>query len=212
MQAFSNLVVVDHPLVRHKLALLRDRDAPPKRVRELIAETTLLVGGEATRDLAVEAVRVETPLEPTDAHVLAGEPPALVPVLRAGLAMVDPMLRLLPTAAVGHVGVQRDPETLEPVHYYFKIPPAPERRDFLVLDPMLATGGSADAAIERLRAAGARTVRVLCIVAAPEGVARIGKRHPDLRIFTAALDRMLDEHGYIRPGIGDAGDRLYDTR
>ena len=211
MHSLPNLVVVDHPLVRHKMTLLRDRSAPPKRVRELVSEITLLVGCEATRHLPLEPVSVETPLETTEADLLAGEPPAIVPVLRAGLGMLDSMLRLIPNAVVGYVGLQRDHETLEPVDYYFKIPPAAQHRDFFVVDPMLATGGSACAAVDRLIDEGARSVRLVCVVAAPEGVGRRGERHPDVPVFAAALDRGLDENAYVRPGIGDAGDRLFGT-
>lgn len=212
MTEFPNLTVVDHPLIRHKLTLLRSRTTSKKVFRELVDEITLLMGYEATRGLPVETLEIETPLERTDGYRVRGKKLALVPVLRAGLGMVEAMLRLVPSARVGHIGLYRDEETLEAVEYYFKIPTDPAEREFLLLDPMLATGGSAVAAVEFLKREGAVRIHMMCIVAAPEGVRRMLDAHPDVHIYTAALDRQLDENGYIRPGLGDAGDRLFGTR
>jgi len=206
------LTVLDHPLIQHKLSHLRDVDTPTKRFKELVDEIAMLMAFEATRGLETEAVTVETPLEEMEARRIRGKKLVLVPILRAGLGMVEGVLRLIPSARVGHVGLYRDEESLEPVEYYFKIPDNPENRDFLVLDPMLATGGSASAAISFLKDRGAESIRFLCVVAAPEGVERLVADHPDVSIFAAALDRELNDHGYILPGLGDAGDRLFGTR
>jgi uracil phosphoribosyltransferase len=207
-----NLTVVLHPLVQHKITLLRDADASKKAFRELVDEISMLLAYEATKDLPLEPVRVRTPLEETEGRRVAGKKVTLVPVLRAGLGMVDGVLRLMPSARVGHIGLYRDHVTLEPVHYYFKIPGDAEARDFIILDPMLATGGSASAAVSILKDAGATSVRLMALVAAPEGVRRMEQDHPDVPIITAALDRELNEHGYIMPGLGDAGDRLFGTK
>jgi uracil phosphoribosyltransferase len=212
MHQFPNLTVVEHPLIRHKLGVLRSRDTSKKTFRALVDEISMLMGYEATKDLPMEPIEVDTPLEPTTAEMVSGKKLALVPVLRAGLGMVEGMLRLMPSVRVGHIGLYRDHETLQPVDYYFKIPGDVEARQFFVLDPMLATGGSASAAITSLKRNGARKVRLICIVAAPEGVHRMLQDHPDVQVYTAALDRELDEHGYILPGLGDAGDRLFGTR
>lgn len=209
---FPNLVVVDHPLIQHKLALLRSWTTSKKTFRELIDEVSMLLGYEVTRDLPLEPVDVETPLESTIGYMVSGKKLVLVPILRAGLGMVEGILRLVPAARVGHIGLYREHDTLEPVEYYFKIPPEPEARDFIVLDPMLATGGSASEALHLLKESGANRIRYVSIVAAPEGVQRLLDDHPDVTVFTAALDRQLDENGFIRPGLGDAGDRLYGTR
>lgn len=209
---FPNLVVVDHPLIQHKLALLRSWTTSKKTFRELIDEVSMLLGYEVTRDLPLEPVDVETPLESTIGYMVSGKKLVLVPILRAGLGMVEGILRLVPAARVGHIGLYREHDTLEPVEYYFKIPPEPEARDFIVLDPMLATGGSASEALHLLKESGANRIRFVSIVAAPEGVQRLLDDHPDVTVFTAALDRQLDENGFIRPGLGDAGDRLYGTR
>ena len=206
------LTVVQHPLVRHKVTLLRDKNTPKKIFKELVDEIAMLMAYEATADLALEPVPVETPLEATRGERIAGKKLTLVPILRAGLGMIDGILRLVPSARVGHIGLYRDHETLEPVDYYFKIPADAAERDFLVLDPMLATGGSAVAAITSLKRAGAQRIRFLCLVAAPAGVARVHEVHPDVPIICAALDRELNESGYILPGLGDAGDRLFGTR
>lgn len=212
MHNFPNLTVIEHPLVRHKLAVLRSRDTSKKTFRALVDEISMLMGYEATKDLRLEPVEIETPLERMQGEMLSGKKLVLVPVLRAGLGMVEGMLRLMPSVRVGHIGLYRDHDTLQPVDYYFKIPGDVEARDFLVLDPMLATGGSASAAVASLKRNGAQRVRLMCLVAAPEGVQRMLEDHPDVQVFTAALDRELNELGYILPGLGDAGDRLFGTR
>lgn len=209
---FPNLTVVTHPLVQHKVTLLRDKNTATRDFKALVNEIATLMAYEATKDLLLEPVEVETPLEKTTGVRLAGKKLALVPILRAGLGMVDGIIELIPNARVGHIGLYRDHATLEPVHYYFKIPGDEEDRLFLLLDPMLATGGSAVQAVTTLKQVGARRVRFLCLVAAPEGVRRMLEAHPDVPIYTAALDRELNEHGYILPGLGDAGDRLFGTR
>jgi uracil phosphoribosyltransferase len=209
---FPTLTVVDHPLVQHKLALLRDRATPTKIFKELVDEIATLMAYEATRDLALDEVPVETPLERSTGHKVRGKKLTLVPILRAGLGMVEGILRLVPSARVGHIGLYRDHDTLEPVDYYFKVPSDAAERDFFVLDPMLATGGSAVSAVASLKRAGASRIRFLCLVAAPAGVQRLAEAHPDVAIYTAALDRELNAQGYILPGLGDAGDRLFGTR
>ncbi len=210
--AASMLHIVDHPLVRHKITLLRDRATPTKQFTELVDEIAMLMAYEATRDLALDSVQVETPLETAPGWAVRGKKLTLVPILRAGLGMVEGILRLIPSARVGHIGLYRNHDTLEPVDYYFKVPGDVGARDFLLLDPMLATGGSACAAVTSLKRAGATRIRFLCLVAAPEGVARLSREHPDVPILAAALDRELNEQGYILPGLGDAGDRLFGTR
>lgn len=212
MTTFPNLTVVQHPLIRHKLAVLRDVETPTKQFRELVDEIAMLITYEVTRDLPLEAVEIDTPLERTTEMMLAGKKLTLVPILRAGLGMVDGVARLIPAARVGHIGLFRDHETLKPVDYYFKIPSDPGARDFIVLDPMLATGGSASAAVSSLKRSGAARVNFVCLVAAPEGVQRMLDDHPDVRVWTAALDRQLNDVGYILPGLGDAGDRLFGTK
>ena len=212
MSQFRNLTITSHPLIQHKLAVLRDRRTSKKTFRALVEEISMLMGYEVTKDLPLEPVAIDTPLERTTAYKVSGKKLTLVPVLRAGLGMADGVLRLVPSARVGHVGMYRDHETLEPVSYYFKIPGDAEARDFIVLDPMLATGGSAVAAVRSLKEQRATRVRLVCLVAAPEGVQRMLDEHPDVQIYTAALDRQLNEHGYILPGLGDAGDRLFGTR
>jgi uracil phosphoribosyltransferase len=206
-----NLRVVHHPLVQHKMSLLRDASTSKKGFRELVDELSMLLAYEATAELPLEPVTVETPLETTEGRQVAGKKVTLVPVLRAGLGMVDGVLRLVPSARVGHIGLYRDHDTLEPVHYYFKIPGEAPSREFIVLDPMLATGGSASAAVTALKDGGAASVRLVCLVAAPEGVERLRKDHPDVLVIAAALDRELSDAGYILPGLGDAGDRLFGT-
>lgn len=206
-----NLIVLDHPLLEHKVSLLRRIDTPKKIFKELVDEIAMLMAYEVTADLGLEEYELETPLEQTTGYRVAGHRLTLVPILRAGLGMVEGVLRLIPTMRVGHIGLQREHDTLEPVDYYFKIPPNPADRNFIVTDPMLATGGSASAAVGFLKESGATHIRLMCIVAAPEGVARLGKDHPEVTIYTAALDRELNEHGYILPGLGDAGDRLFGT-
>jgi uracil phosphoribosyltransferase len=212
MRTYPNLTVLGHPLIRHKLALLRDRRTTVKDFRDLVGEIAMLMAYEVTKDLPTEPVPLETPLESMTGERVAGKKLTLVPVLRAGLGMVEGILRLIPSARVGHIGLYRDHETLQPVSYYFKAPSGPDQRDFFVLDPMLATGGSAADACTKLKHAGARSIRFLCVVAAPEGVERMLAAHPDVPVYAAGLDRQLNEHGYILPGLGDAGDRLFGTR
>lgn len=207
-----NLTIVTHPLVRHKLTMLRDRRTPKKIFKELVDEIAMLMAYEATADLPLEPVEVQTPLEQASGWQVTGKKLTLVPILRAGLGMVEGILRLVPSARVGHIGLYRDHDTLEPVDYYFKVPADAAERDFFLLDPMLATGGSAVSAISSLKHVGATRIRLLCLVAAPEGVRRLHDHHPDTPVFCAALDRTLNEHGYILPGLGDAGDRLFGTR
>ncbi len=210
--SFTNLTILDHPLIQHKLTLLRAKGRSTRDFKQLVNEIAMLMAYEVTKDLPTEAVDVVTPLEATTGRQVAGKKLALVPILRAGLGMVEGITQLIPSARVGHIGVYRDHESLEPVSYYFKVPPGGEDRDFIVLDPMLATGGSASAAVTKLKEAGARRIRLLSLVAAPDGVARMERDHPDVPVFVAALDRGLNEHGYILPGLGDAGDRLFGTR
>ena len=212
MKQFPNLTVIEHPLIQHKLGVLRDVQTSKKTFRALVDEIAMLMGYEVTKDLPLRPVEIDTPLERVTAHRVSGKKLTLVPILRAGLGMVEGMLRLMPSVRVGHIGLYREHDTLQPVDYYFKIPPDPEARDFIVLDPMLATGGSAAAAVHSLKRNGATRVRLVCLVAAPEGVQRMLDEHPDVHVYTAALDRQLNEHGYILPGLGDAGDRLFGTR
>ena len=212
MADFPNLTVLDHPLIRHKLTVLRAKETSKKKFKEVVDEIAMLMAYEVTKDLPLRPVEIETPLETTTQYQLAGKKLTVVPILRAGLGMVDGVLRLMPSVRVGHIGLYRDHDTLEPVDYYFKIPSEPGEREFILLDPMLATGGSAAAAVSSLKRHGANRIHFMCLVAAPEGVRRMQESHPDVRIFAAALDRGLDENGYIRPGLGDAGDRLFGTR
>ena len=212
MHSFPNLTTIEHPLIHHKLTLLRRSETSKKMFRELVDEITMLMGFEITKDLPLEANDIDTPLERTHGLLVSGKKLALIPVLRAGLGMVEGMLRLIPSARVGHIGMYRDHDSLKPISYYFKIPPDPDARDFIVLDPMLATGGSAAMAVSALKAHGATRVRLMCLVAAPEGVQRMLGLHPDVHVFTAALDRELNDQGYILPGLGDAGDRMFGTR
>jgi uracil phosphoribosyltransferase len=205
------VIVVRHPLVQHKLTWLRRRDTDSGTFRRLLGEVAHLLAYELTRELPLTTVRIDTPLAPMDAPHLAGLPPALISVLRAGNGLLDGVLPLIPAAAVGHVGLYRDPETLQPVEYYFKVPADLDRRPVLVVDPMLATGSSAIAAVSRLKERGASSLRFLCLLAAPEGIAAFHEAHPDVPIVTAAIDERLDGHGYIVPGLGDAGDRMYGT-
>jgi uracil phosphoribosyltransferase len=206
------VIVLDHPLVQHKLTLLRRRDTSTAAFRLLARELSMLMAYELTRNLPLQTVTIETPLETTEAPLIAGKKLCLVSILRAGNGMLDGMLDLLPSARVGHIGLYRDPATLQPVQYYLKMPEDVAERSCIVLDPMLATGGSIAAAISRLRQAGVTQISVACLLAAPEGVAHVRDAHPDVPIYAAGLDRQLDSHGYIRPGLGDAGDRLYGTK
>lgn len=209
----EGLHIVNHPLVQHKLAILRDKDLGSKDFRELVDEITVFVGYEATRDLPLKEVEVETPITKTTQKMITGKKMAIVPILRAGLGMVDGILSLSPAAKVGHIGMYRDEETLEPHEYFFKMPSDIEERQVLVVDPMLATGGSAILAIEVLmkRNVSPADIKFLCMVAAPEGVEALQAAHPEVEIYTAALDEKLNEDGYIVPGLGDAGDRLFGT-
>ena len=209
---FANLTLVRHPLVQHKITLLRDRRTPTKIFKELVDEIAMLMAYEATSELSLDPVTVQTPLEQATGYQVSGKKLTLVPILRAGLGMVEGILRLVPSARVGHIGLYRDHDTLEPVDYYFKVPSDASERDFFVLDPMLATGGSAVSAVSSLKRAGGLRIRFLCLVAAPEGVERLGAAHPDVPVYCAALDRELNAQGYILPGLGDAGDRLFGTR
>lgn len=209
---FPTLTIIRHPLVQHKLTMLRDQATPTKIFKELVDEIAMLMAYEATIDLTIDSIPVETPLEKTTGWHISGKKLTLVPILRAGLGMVEGILRLVPAARVGHIGLYRDHETLKPIDYYFKVPGDAAERDFFVLDPMLATGGSASAAVASLKRAGATRIRMLCLVAAPEGVKCLSEAHPDVPIYCAALDRELNDVGYILPGLGDAGDRLFGTR
>ena len=204
--------VIDHPLVQHKLTLMRRRDTATAKFRALMREVALLLGYEVTRDLALTEKVIGTPLESMTAPVLAGKKLVLVSILRAGNGLLDGMLDLMPAARVGHIGLYRDPETLMAVEYYFKVPEDLEDREVIAVDPMLATAHSAIAAVHRLKEAGARSIKLVCLVAAPEGLEAFAHDHPDVPVFTASVDERLDDHGYIRPGLGDAGDRLYGTK
>jgi uracil phosphoribosyltransferase len=210
--AHPNAVVLDHPLVQHKLTLLRDRETSTAGFRRLAREISMLMAYEVTRGLPLEYIEIETPLEPMSAPYLAGKKLCFVSILRAGNGILDGMLEMVPGARVGHIGLYRDPLTLVPVEYYLKLPDDIGERMVIVVDPMLATGNSAAAAVSRLKQAGAVQIRFACLLAAPEGVAAMHAEHPDVAIYTCAIDRQLDDHGYIRPGLGDAGDRLYGTK
>ena len=208
----SKVCVFDHPLILHKLSILRDKGTSVKEFRELVSEIAMLMCYEATRDLPLEDVEIETPVAKATVKRIAGKKLAIVPILRAGLGMVDGMVSMMPNVKVGHIGLFRDPETLEPVKYYFKMPPDIDERDVIVVDPMLATGGSASAAIQFLKDDGVKHIKLMCIIGAPEGVERMQKDHPDVDIYVAALDDHLNEHGYIVPGLGAAGDRIFGTK
>ena len=208
----SQFHLVDHPLIQHKLTIMRRKNTPSKDFRELLDEISMLMGYEITRNLPLEEIEIDTPICKTKAKRIAGKKLAIVPILRAGLGMVDGLLRLVPVARVGHIGLYRDPETHEPVEYYCKMPPDIGERLVIVVDPMLATGGSAADAISMVKARGAKNVMLMCLVAAPEGVAKVQAVHPDVDIYSAALDEKLNEHAYIVPGLGDAGDRIFGTK
>ncbi len=207
-----NLVVVDHPLVQHKLTLMRQKETPTSEFRRLVREVALLLAYEITRDLPLETRRIETPLMPTEAKLLAGKKVCIVSILRAGNGLLDGMLDLIPSARVGHVGLYRDPQTLKPVEYYYKVPQDVAERPVILVDPMLATANSAVAAVVRVKRCGVTDIQLACLLAAPEGVARMRDAHPDVTVYTAAVDERLNDHGYILPGLGDAGDRIYGTR
>ena len=208
----SNVTIVDHPLVQHKLSLMRQKDTDTQRFRLLLREIALLLGYEVTRDLATESRDIETPLAAMRSPFLSGKKLALVSILRAGNGLLEGMLDLIPSARVGHVGLYRDPQTLAAVQYYFKVPEDLQDRVVILLDPMLATGNSAIAALDRLKDSNARKLKMACLLAAPEGIEALHAAHPDVPIFAAAIDQRLNDHGYIVPGIGDAGDRIYGTR
>jgi uracil phosphoribosyltransferase len=208
----GNICVLDHPLIQHKLALIRDERTSSKEFRSLVEEVAMLMAYEVTRDFPLEEVEILTPVAPAKAKKIAGRKVALVPILRAGLGMVDGMLKLIPAAKVGHIGLYRDHETLKPVEYYCKMPTDIEERDIILIDPMLATGGSASAAIGFIKERGAKNIKLMCLIAAPEGIEAVQKSHPDVDIFVAAVDDCLNEHAYIVPGLGDAGDRLFGTK
>jgi uracil phosphoribosyltransferase len=204
--------VMDHPLIQHKLSVLRDKNTSVKEFRELVSEIASLMCFEATRDIPTEEIEIETPVGMAKVKRLAGKKMAIVPILRAGLGMVDGILQLVPSAKVGHIGLYRNPETLEPVEYYCKMPKDIAEREVYILDPMLATGGSATAAVSFLKNYGCKHIKLMCIIAAPEGVKRITEDHPDIDLFVAAVDSHLNDHGYIVPGLGDAGDRIFGTK
>ena len=208
----SKVMVFTHPLIQHKVAILRDQNTPVKLFRELVSEIAQFMCYEVTRDLPLEPVKVQTPLAEADCFRIAGKKLAIVPILRAGLGMVDGMMAMIPNAKVGHVGLFRDHETLEPVKYYFKMPADITERDVIVVDPMLATGGSAIAAVQFLKDEGVTNIKFMCLIAAPEGIEAMQAAHPDVDIFVAALDDHLNENGYIVPGLGDAGDRIFGTK
>ena len=207
----STLHVMDHPLIAHKLTIMRDKDTGSKDFRQLLNEIAMLMGYELTRDLPLEEITIDTPVQRTTAYTISGKKLAIVPILRAGIGMVDGLLDLVPVAKVGHIGLYRDPETHLPVEYYCKLPPDIDERIVILVDPMLATGGSAVDALSMLKARGCKQIRFMCLVAAPEGVRAVQAKHPDVDIYAAALDDCLNEHAYIVPGLGDAGDRIFGT-
>lgn len=208
----SRVYVFDHPLIQHKVTYIRDKNTGTKEFRELVDEVATLMGYEITREMPLEETTIETPVATCKSNVIAGKKVGLVPILRAGLGMVDGLLKLIPAAKVGHVGLYRDPETLQPVEYYVKLPSDVADRELIVIDPMLATGGSAVAAIAALKKRGAKNLKLMCLIAAPEGIKMVQDEHPDVDIYVAAIDEQLNDHGYIVPGLGDAGDRLYGTK
>lgn len=208
----ENVFIFDHPLIQHKISLLRDKNTNTKEFRELVSEIAMLMGYEVTRNMPLKEVEIETPVGMAKTKVISGKKLGIVPILRAGLGMVDGMLNLLPMAKVGHIGLYRDPETLEPVEYYCKLPVDAQEREIVILDPMLATGGSASAAIGFLKDRGICNIKLMCLIAAKSGIERINRDHPDVEIYCASVDEKLNGHGYIIPGLGDAGDRLFGTK
>ena len=208
----SKVHVFDHPLIQHKLSIMRDKNTGNKQFRELLDEIAMLMVYEVARDLPTQDVEIETPICKCKSKIIAGKKLGIVPILRAGLGMVDGITNLIPNAKIGHIGLYRDPETLQPVEYYCKLPVDAEQRELFVVDPMLATGGSASAAIQFIKDRGCHNIRLVNLIAAPEGVARIQREHPDVNIYVAAMDEKLNDHGYIIPGLGDAGDRLFGTK
>lgn len=207
----GRLIVCDHPLIQHKLTFIRDKNTNTKDFRELVDEVATLMAYEITRDVPLVSINVDTPVATAECKVVSGRMVGLIPILRAGLGMVEGMLKLIPSAKVGHIGLSRNPETLQPVEYYINLPTDAPERLLIVIDPMLATGGSANAAIESLKKRDCKQIKLMCLIAAPEGVAAVQKAHPDVDIYVAAQDSHLDEHGYIIPGLGDAGDRMFGT-
>ncbi|MCI5994496.1 MAG: uracil phosphoribosyltransferase [Blautia sp.] len=208
----SKVIVMDHPLIQHKIGMIRRKEVGSKDFRQMIGEIAMLMCYEATRDLKLQDVEIDTPICHMTAKELQGKKLAVVPILRAGLGMVDGMLEMIPAAKVGHIGLYRDPDTLEPVEYYCKLPADSSEREVFVVDPMLATGGSSVAAIQMLKDKGVKSIRFMCIIAAPEGVKKMQEMHPDVDIYIGALDDHLNDHGYIVPGLGDAGDRIFGTK
>ena len=208
----SNVFVINHPLIQHKLSIIRDQNTGAKEFRELVEEIAMLMAYEVTRNFPLEEIEVETPIATARCQVVSGKKVAVIPSLRAGLGMTGGVLKLIPTAKVGHIGVYRDPETLQPIEYYCKLPPDIEERELILVDPMLATGGSAAAGIQFLKQRGATQIRLMCLIAAPEGIQNVQAKHPDVDIYVAAVDDRLNSHGYIVPGLGDAGDRLFGTK
>ncbi|MBD0384323.1 uracil phosphoribosyltransferase [Paenibacillus sedimenti] len=208
----GKVFICDHPLIQHKLTYIRDENTKTKDFRELVDEVATLMAYEITRSLPLEHVQVKTPVTTADCRMIAGRKLGLIPILRAGLGMVEGVLKLIPAAKVGHVGLYRDPDTLQPVEYYVKLPTDVQERELIVIDPMLATGGSANAAIEVLKKRGCTQIKLMCLIAAPEGVKAVQNEHPDVDIYVAAVDDCLNDHGYIVPGLGDAGDRLFGTK
>lgn len=208
----NNVTLIDHPLIQHKLSFIRDKNTGSKDFRELVEEVAMLMCYEVTRDMSLEDSEIETPICKTKTKTLSGKKVGIVPILRAGLGMVDGMIKLIPAAKVGHIGLYRDPKTLKPVEYYCKLPSDIGERDIIVTDPMLATGGSASDAIFLLKQKGAKNIKLMCLIAAPEGLKYVQEQHPDVPIYTAAIDEKLNDHGYIVPGLGDAGDRLFGTK
>lgn len=208
----GKVFVMDHPLIQHKVSLMRDKNTGTKEFRELLEEVAMLMAYEVTRDLPLKEVEVETPICKCTTKVISGKKLGIVPILRAGLGMVDGIMKLVPAAKVGHIGLYRDPQTMQPVEYYCKLPADAEERDLIVVDPMLATGGSSSAAIEFLKKRGCRSIKLVCLIAAPEGIERLKQDHPDVDVYIAAVDQCLNDHCYIVPGLGDAGDRLFGTK
>jgi len=211
-QPMKNVFLIDHPLIQHKLSLIRDENTGSKEFRELVEEVAMLMAYEVTRNLPLEDVEVKTPVGIAKAKTISGKKLGIVPILRAGLGMVNGMLKLIPAAKVGHIGLYRDPKTLQPVEYYCKLPPDVTERELIILDPMLATGGTASMAVDFLKAKGVTNIKLMCLIAAPEGIEALHTKHPDVEIYTAAIDEKLNSHAYIVPGLGDAGDRLFGTK
>ena len=208
----EKVFIFDHPLIQHKISLLRDKNTTVKEFRELVSEIAMLMGYEVTRNMPLKEVEIETPVGIAKTKVISGKKLGIVPILRAGLGMVDGMLNLLPMAKVGHIGLYRDPDTLQPVEYYCKLPVDAAEREIVILDPMLATGGSASAAISFIKEKGVNNIKLMCLIAAKAGIEKINRDHPDVEVYCASVDEKLNDHGYIVPGLGDAGDRLFGTK